>query len=251
MQQNGDRSLRTAAVTWLASYPRSGNTLLRLILKHCFGLSSQSLYQDQDFANPILRDMVGHEDVGRSPRQFVALARRAGRSLYVKTHELPFSDQHPAIYVVRDGRSAVVSHAHYLREVLGRDINLAQVIEGKAGLSWSKHVRAWSLPLRANTLVLRYDDLAAGGAETLTAISAFISRPLERGFDLSFERLRALHPAFFRRGSDEANIAELDPETSRLFELHHGDVLRAMGYGGNYIRGSRTASSRSRSPSRG
>jgi hypothetical protein len=158
-----------APVTWLASYPRSGNTLLRQILKHCFGLLSQSLYQDEDFANPGVRDAVGHEDVGHNARQFVALARRAGRSLYVKTHELPPADHHPAIYVVRDGRSAVVSHTHYLRDVLGRDISLADVIAGKAGLSWSHHVRAWAMPARANTLVVRYEDLAAGRRDTLSS----------------------------------------------------------------------------------
>jgi hypothetical protein len=234
MPGNGVQGLQaTAPVTWLASYPRSGNTLLRLILKRCFGLSSQSLYQDQDFADPAVRDMVGHEDVGRNARQFVALARRAGRSLYVKTHEPPGTDRHPALYVVRDGRSAVVSHAHYLRDILHRNISLADVIEGKAGLSWSQHVRAWTLPLHANTLVVRYEDLAAGNRDMLAAIAAFIGHPLQRGFDLSFGELHALHPAFFRRGSDQANIAEMDAATSRLFEQHHGDMLRAMGFGGS------------------
>jgi hypothetical protein len=218
-------------VTWLASYPRSGNTLLRLILKHCFGLSSQSLYQDRDFADPDVRDVVGHEEVGDNARQFVATAWRTGRSLYVKTHELPPADQHPAIYVVRDGRSAVVSHTHYLRDILQRDIGLAEVIEGKAGLSWSQHVRAWTLPKRPNTLVLRYEELASGNRDTLAAISTFISQPLLRGFDVSFDRLHGLYPAFFRRGSDAANIVEMDAASARLFELHHGDVLRAMGYG--------------------
>jgi hypothetical protein len=227
----------SAPVTWLASYPRSGNTLLRLILKHCFDLSSQSLYQEQDFADPAVRDLVGHEDVGRNARQFVALARRAGRSLYVKTHELPPADRHPAIYVVRDGRSAVVSHAHYLRDILHRDISLAQVIEGKAGLSWSQHIRAWTLPARADTLVARYEDLATGNRETLAAISAFISRPLLRGFDISFAQLHGLYPAFFRRGSDTANIAEMDAASARLFDQHHGDMLRAMGYGSASAKG--------------
>lgn len=220
-----------APVTWLASYPRSGNTLLRLILKHCFGLSSQSLYQERDFADPDMREVVGHEDVGHNPRRFVATARRAGRSLYVKTHELPPVDDHPAIYVVRDGRSAVVSHAHYLRDILGWQISLAEVIEGKAGLSWSRHVRAWTLPVRAGTLVLRYEDLASGNRDTLAAIAAFIHQPLLRGFDVSFDRLHGLYPAFFRRGSDAANIAEMDAASARLFEQHHGDMLRAMGYG--------------------
>jgi hypothetical protein len=232
MPESGLQHAETSApVTWLASYPRSGNTLLRLILKHCFGLSSQSLYQDQDFADPAVRDLVGHEDVGRNARQFVTLARRAGRSLYVKTHELPPADHHPAIYVVRDGRSAAVSHFHYLRHVLGRDVSLADVIAGQAGVPWSQHVRAWALSVRVNTLVVRYEELAGGNHGTLTALSAFIGRPLQSGFDLSFDRLHALHPAFFRRGSDAANIAEMDGAAANLFDQHHGDVLRAMGYG--------------------
>lgn len=221
-----------APLTWLASYPRSGNTLLRAILKHCFGLSSQSLYQDQEFADPNVRDVVGHEDVGRDARLFIAAARRAGRSLYVKTHELPPADRHPAIYVVRDGRSAVVSHAHYLHDILGRDFSLAEVIEGRAGLSWSQHVRAWTVPARANTLIVRYEDLADGNRDTLAAISSFTGQPLLRGFDISFDRLHGLHPTFFRRGSNAANIAEMDAASARLFERHHGDTLRAMGYGG-------------------
>ncbi len=224
--------MQTAApVTWLASYPRSGNSLLRLILKHCFGLSSQSLYLDQDFADPTIRELVGHEDVGRNPRQFVQLARRAGRGLYVKTHESPPADRHPAVYVIRDGRSAVVSHAHYLHDILHQNITFAEVIEGKIGLSWSQHVRAWTLPLRANTLVVRYENLAASNRDTLAAISAFIGQPILRGFDLSFERLHGLHPSFFRRGSDAANIAELDAGSMRLFDEHHGDMMRVMGYG--------------------
>jgi len=220
-----------APVTWLASYPRSGNTLLRLILKHCFGLSSQSLYQDQDFADPDVRTLVGHEDIGSNARQFVAMARRAGRNLYVKTHEPPAADQRPAIYVVRDGRSAVVSHTHYLREVLHRDVSLADVITGKAGQSWSQHVRAWAMPLRANTLVVRYENLTTARPDVLAQIAGFIGRPLQRGFDLSFDHLHALHPAFFRRGCDAANIAEMKGASSRLFDQHHGDMLRAMGFG--------------------
>src|ERR1700712_341432 len=126
-----------APVTWLASYPRSGNTLLRTIRNGCFDHPSQSIYEDADLSDPELSQLVGHEPVGADAPAFIARAAQAGRSLYVKTHEMPPADRHPAIYVVRDGRSAVVSHAHYVREILGRDITLAEVIEGKAGQNWS------------------------------------------------------------------------------------------------------------------
>ena len=218
-----------ALITWLASYPRSGNTLLRTILKRCFGQPSQSIYDDADFSDPELSLLVGHEVVGDDAQSFIARARQAGRSLYVKTHEMPPADKHPAIYVVRDGRSAAVSHLHYMREILGRDMTLAEVIEGKAGQSWSQHVRAWTP--RPHTLLVRYEDLATGDAATLKKISAFIGRPQLHSFDISFESLHALNPEFFRIGSDSANILEMDGEAQRLFERLHGETLRALGYG--------------------
>jgi len=93
-------------VTWLASYPRSGNTLLRIILKRCFGLTSQSVYDDAEFSDATLRDVVGHEAVGDDPARFLRQAQKERRRLYVKTHEPPPADRHPVIYVVRDGRAA-------------------------------------------------------------------------------------------------------------------------------------------------
>ena len=65
-------TLAEPPVTWLASYPRSGNTLLRTILKHCFGLSSQSVYPDEEFSEPGVAEAVGHEAVGADPHDFVA-----------------------------------------------------------------------------------------------------------------------------------------------------------------------------------
>ena len=218
-------------VTWLASYPRSGNTLLRMILKHSFGLSTQSVYPDTEFADPEVADAVGHEAVGDDPHSFVTRAQKEGRRLYVKTHEMPPTKHQPVIYVVRDGRSAMVSHLHYLRQVLGHDVGLADVIGGRMGPLWSAHVRAWALEPRQNRLVLRYEKLAVGDADSLGAIAAFTGAPQQRPFDLSFARLNAMAPAFFRRGSDAANIAEMDDQARALFERLHGRTLRALGYG--------------------
>jgi hypothetical protein len=74
--------------------------------------------------------MVGHEPVGGDPHVFIRQAQQDGRALYVKTHEPPPADRHPAIYAVRDSRSSVVCYAHFLCEILGHDITLAQVIGG-------------------------------------------------------------------------------------------------------------------------
>jgi len=220
-----------ASVTWLASYPRSGNTLLRVILKCCFGLNSQSIYSDTEFSDPALCRMVGHEPIGDDPLLFLRRARQDGRPLFVKTHAPPPPDQHRAIYIVRDGRSAVVSYTHFLREILQHDVTLADVISGEIGASWSQHVRAWTMPARRDTLILRYEDLIVGDAKALAALSAFTGTPQLRDFDISFEQLQALDPSFFRSGSDPANISEMDGEALQLFERLHGDTLRTLGYG--------------------
>jgi hypothetical protein len=209
-----------AVITWLASYPRSGNTLLRAILKQCFGLSSQSLYDDAELDMPGVREAVGKE-----AQRFANDVSHEAHSLYVKTHEFPGRDAHPAIYVVRDGRSSVVSH----RNFLGRHTSLSDIIRGEP--SWSEHVEAWALSGRANTLVVRYEQLAVADPRVLQQIAAFLDRPLQRDFDTSFDTLHALNPQFFRRGSDAANLAEMDSVSLRLFEDLHGATLRRIGYG--------------------
>ena len=218
-------------ITWLASYPRSGNTLLRIVLNFCFGQFSHSIYTDAEFNDPAIRHVVGHEAIGPDPRRFLREAHLRKGTIYVKTHELPGMDDHPAIYVLRDGRSSVISHYHFLKDILHRDVTLTDVIAGKFGTSWSQHVNAWTTSSRSNMLVVRFEDMNIGNPITLERISKFIRRPILREFNVSFDRLHAQSPLFFRRGSDAANIAELDAKSLILFEQLHGDTLRQMGYG--------------------
>lgn len=217
-------------ITWLASYPRSGNTLLRIVLNCCFGLTSQSIYSDAEFRSEAVRNVVGHEPVGADPNAFIRKAIREARGLYVKTHELPGKDSHPAIYIVRDGRSSIISHYHFAKDVLRRDVTLAEIVEGKLGPSWSFHVSSWAFSQRPHTLVVRFEDLVSADPRTLESIAAFIRRPILRELSVSFDQLRVLDPYFFRSGSDRANLAELDLSTMELFSKIHGDTLRQLGY---------------------
>ena len=218
------------ALTWLASYPRSGNTLLRVVLNRCFGLTNQSLYNDREFDDPTLQSLIGHEAVGDDAQAFVRTAQQSGKSLFVKTHELPSEDGHRAIVMVRDGRAALVSRWHYARELLGQDVSLADVIAGQGGQSWSRHVTAWALSRRPDTLVIRYEELAVGAPAVLEAIARFLGVAQRQAFDVSFDALHAMNPAFFRKGSNAANIAEMDDAAHRLFGQRHGVAQAALGY---------------------
>src|SRR5665213_1182473 len=118
IQDQFQREESPPVITWLASYPRSGNTLLRIILSSCFGQHSHSIYSDTEFDDPAIRHVIGHEAIGPDPRRFLREAYHQKRTIFVKTHELPGKDYHPAIYVLRDGRSSLVSHYHFLRYIL-------------------------------------------------------------------------------------------------------------------------------------
>ena len=96
-------------IVWLASYPRSGNTFLRIVLRHVYGVATYSVYEDDD---PVARRKVGTDLVGYRPRPTDRTLMTDGPSVYfVKTHKRRKADGFPAICLVRDGRDAVVSNA--------------------------------------------------------------------------------------------------------------------------------------------
>ena len=218
-------------IVWLASFPRSGNTLLRIILKDVFGVGTHSIYDDMlDIgADGQLSALVGHVQHGEAMATFVDRASASEERHYVKTHGYPTDDQ-PAIYVVRDGRSSVVSYWHYRNEIVGSPCSLAEVVLGDdfVGL-WSEHVATWAFKKRPNTLVLRYEDLTAGDPEALRSIGEFLNLEPIAAFDVDFKALHATAPKFFRSGSNAKNIEELD--CPALFDALHGGVMRKLGYG--------------------
>ena len=106
---------------WIASYPRSGNTFLRTVLNHCFGLKSTSVYPNDLGGNKLLENYVGHIE----PEPYMRLVSTDNTAPLVKTHELP-RDNFSAIYVIRDGRAACAS----LWEFYKGAMSLEQVIKG-------------------------------------------------------------------------------------------------------------------------
>lgn len=148
----------------------------------------------------------------------------------IKTHELPGPDTHRVIYIVRDGRAALVSYCHYLRNFLGRNITLEAAISGDELPSWSHHVDTWTLSGRSNLLLIRYEELVLARPDLLQKLSAFIGRTVIRPYDISFSELHRLMPAFFRRGSNEPNVGEMTESQLALFDRYHGVTQAKMGY---------------------
>jgi hypothetical protein len=219
-------------IVWLASYPRSGNTLLRTVLNQCFGLSSFTIDPvpaglPVDFKH---RDLVGDASYEGEWSEFYKQSTRSPETVFIKTH-LPPEDDADAICVVRDGRMALLSYLRFhqtFHPEAGRTL-----LELALGLdyygSWAEHYRTWGQ--RSGTLLVRYEDLVVGKAETLSAISVHLKKSQIGPWENPFDKLTEIAPTFFRAGKVEW---QRPPEWSKfidqVFYLCQGQIMAELGY---------------------
>jgi len=219
-------------LVWLASYPRSGNHLLRAVLKRSFDLDSYEIYQQ--IAKPqrgVAAVVGGRTFPDESPDAFVARARAANELFLVKTHE-PVPDGDRCIYVVRDARAALVSFQKHLLDVEHRWCALPTLIGGREWPGkWQDHVERFLARDPANTLLLTYEELTSANPP-LDRIGTFLGALALRPFDLSFAELHAINPKVFPGGSNEPGVQLVERDHADLFWRHCGRAMRRLGYGG-------------------
>lgn len=221
----------TTPTLWIASYPRSGNTLVRTILFHCFGLRSGSVYPDDLGGRPELERATGHvEHEANGPP---ALADQPFRP--IKTHLAP-ADDAPAIYIVRNGLDATKSlfefyggTRSYRRIIGGRRSWFRRVVMGKRDRpSWSSSLATWKPRERPNTLMLRYEDLTADTAASIEQIGSFLNlvpsaTTIPPRADLASADGRWIRP-------EGAQGRPLEREDLELFWRVNGEAMREYGY---------------------
>jgi hypothetical protein len=226
-------------IIWLASYPRSGNTFFRLVLRQVFGLNTYSVYNEFGVDDRQVQLVGGAtadnlDDLAKGPEPCV-----------VKTHELPGADTHPAIYLVRDGRDVIVSYAHYehARAMQGaggpaeppRDplaIMRDLIVHEQSFGGWGAHVERWLERVPAPVLV-RFDQLVADPVRVTANAMAAAGAPVRQGNTATlptFERLRRDMPQFFRTGRSGAYATEMPTVLQSLFSQRYGHVMRRLGY---------------------
>ena len=159
--------------TYLVSFPRSGSTWLRCMLT--------TLVHGTEVTPELVAATV--PDVHRSDR----IRPRHVDPLVVKSHT-PFVDI-PAkvVYLVRDGRDAIMSF-HYLqmnrnRVPPGSDPRLLFFREDTWPCPWHGHVTGCldRLATRApdRHIVVRYEDLRTDTAATLKRVLSFVDMPAD------------------------------------------------------------------------
>jgi len=235
-------------VVWLASYPRSGNTMLRGWLKNNFMYDSFSIYNDvHDIgASSEMSRQYGHVSKpwsfkNNTPNDDELLGLNDHQILsgvsYIKTHAC-FSKGYrkgKTIYIYRNGLNAVASHVQY-RLDFGRKggsvvhnsvkAELESLIVNGAPMCgyWSDNVRTWLEYQSTHSdqcLLLRFEDAVKDFKKTAASIEAFSGSTLIDQSPVLFKNAQKLNPKFFRRGSNNLDFYESLDTLSLFFAFEH------------------------------
>lgn len=215
---------------WLASYPHSGDTVLRTLLHRALGVRTRSLHGDKgDICNqPRSPGSVGQIGHGLTP---AALGAQADETFFIATHDAP-QDDAKAIYIVRDGRSSIMSYFQYLKSSqAGTAPSITDITLGYVRFSsWSEHFEAWSPRQRSDTLLVRYDDIAGDPVGVVESVAAFAGLPVQQSKMPSSTELQGIISDLVRSENDAGNIVELQGDDLNLFWLMHGRLMVELGY---------------------
>lgn len=216
---------------WIASYPRSGNTFLRIILQNLFGLATYSVYrlEGEQLADPSADALGEAPFLPRDWRQRLT-EQPTSEAVLVKTHGPP-EPCGKAIYLMRNGYATIDSYYHYHKRFSFEQPSLTEVIAGACQFgSWSEHFRAWKPQARPQTLFLRYEQLVSQPQECVPLLADFLQVQPQTGALPTFAELKERWPAFFRRGQDDSFMQEWTPAQLSLFNELHGPVMTEFGY---------------------
>ena len=223
---------------WLASFPRSGNTFFRNILYDVYGISSSEYHMET--TKKVRKDFDSFSVI----------------KTHLLPHQLPKNLQDlKSVYIVRDGRDAIVSMAHHRKDIVvpGSNYykNLTEAILARRGSffgGWSENVEKWT---KKADLVIRYEDLIndpIGQVERLQEIMQLPEPNLEKlptfqslkkgtayygsgGKNIKNKvKKKELAHKFFRRGITGSYKDEMPKIFQLLFWLKNKKQMKANNY---------------------
>jgi hypothetical protein len=242
-------------IVWLASYPKSGNTWLRVFLYHLVRLMN-GIPREEDEMNKLdrasgyeaklfglfqqylqkpLKGATRLEVMAVRPLVHLTVADRFPTIAMMKTHNLlgelggkatiNFAASAGAVYIVRDPRDVAVSLSKHLGSTIDEAINVmatsAFATENNDETafeiwgSWSEHVKSWTVEPSNAILVVRYEDMLAQPTDTFGKIVAHLKQ--EPSAEQIAEAIELSSFDKLRRAEDEGSFREVSPRSERFF----------------------------------
>ena len=205
-----------SGILWLASWPKSGNTWLRIFIANLLrGGQSAAEINSADLARhranniQMFEDAAGveasdltEEEIDRfRPCVFRHLAENSREPLFLKVHDgytmlpdgepvFPTDATAGAVYILRNPLDVAISFAHYSALSVDRIIEVlasgyceprkpAAGILTQRLLPWSEHVLSWIDGPPFPVHLVRYEDLHERPLETFSALARFCGLPAD------------------------------------------------------------------------
>ena len=149
---------------FVVGFPRSGHTWFQnLIAGVVFGVDPEIAHDS------LIQDLV--PDI-----HYKHFFKRYGQVAFFKSHALPRKEYRRVVYLLRDGRDAMVSYWHFVTALQGKVDFLRFVIgEALSPCHWHEHVERWlANPYQADILVVRYENLHSAPVDELQRFCAFV-----------------------------------------------------------------------------
>ena len=179
-------------IHWLASYPKSGNTWVRMLL-YAYKFGSANLEQMKGHVigdqipgawfsvSPVPWGYLNNDQrlLLRHPALMMSAMMYPNRPVIMKTHcanlrvnsidLIPEELTSKSVYIVRDPRDVCISYAHHMGISIDEAIEKLNSIggslsSGESGIvqaigSWSANVKSWNEDGHFDRIIIRYEDL--------------------------------------------------------------------------------------------
>ena len=199
-------------IMWLASYPKSGNTWLRVFLSNYIRNQETPVsINDIDFGWLAANRDLFDEAVGIAsahltmdeideyrPAFHCYLSQQSNETRFIKVHDaythnrdgealFPVEATAGVLYLIRNPLDVAISYAHHCawpitrtieemnreQSTLARNDKKLSVQLHQRLTTWSTHVRSWTEQTALPIHIVRYEDMVASPVETFTKIVRF------------------------------------------------------------------------------
>ena len=223
-------------ITWIASYPKSGNTWVRSFLSNYLSDKEDFNFKQLKNIKKFPREYLFKElnvnqnnpsDIAANWIPMQNIVNLKNKLTYLKTHNAmmtinnhKFTDADNTngfIYLVRDPRDVLISYTSHMSVSLEETLNimtsdLAHSKEDKVIMStWANHYNSWK---NSNfpKIIIRYEDLVENTQDSFNKIISFLNKinnvPINKEkikkciLNSSFDNLKKLEQ---KEGFDEAH----------------------------------------------